>query len=172
MQGSWVHFLVRELDPTCSMTVKMKLSENKSHSVMSDSCNPMDCSPPGSSVHGILQARILEWVAISFSRRSFQPKDRTQVSCVAGGFFAIWATQEAPTQPNKKINVKLTHLGHSTEQSCLVVEEKVEKFFYFFCPFLCFQLFMKTANRSYHVGALGLLGEDATSLKHSCVLLF
>ena len=132
MQGSWVHSLVRELDPTRSMTVKMKLSENKSHSVMSDSCNPMDCSPPGSSVHGILQARILEWVAISFSRRSSQPKDRTRVSSVAGWFFTIWATQEAPTQPNKKINVKLTHLGHSTEQSCLVVEEKVEKFFYFF----------------------------------------
>ena len=43
----------------------------------SDSCNPMDCSPPGSSVHGILQARTLEWVAISFSRGSSQPRDRT-----------------------------------------------------------------------------------------------
>ena len=46
-------------------------------------CDPMDCSPPGSSVHGILQARILEWVAISFSRGSSQPSDRTQVSCIA-----------------------------------------------------------------------------------------
>ena len=52
-------------------------------------CNPMDCSPPGSSVHGILQARILEWVAISFSRGYSQPRDRTQVSCMAGGFFPI-----------------------------------------------------------------------------------
>ena len=43
-------------------------------------CNPTDCSPPGSSVHGILQARILEWVAISFSRESSQPKDRTCIS--------------------------------------------------------------------------------------------
>ena len=42
--------------------------------------NPMDCSPPGSSVHGTLQARILEWVAIPFSGESFQPSDRTQVS--------------------------------------------------------------------------------------------
>ena len=42
-----------------------------SHSVVSNSCDPMDCSPPGSSVHGILQARILEWVAISFSKGSF-----------------------------------------------------------------------------------------------------
>ena len=52
-------------------------------------CGPMDYSPPGFSVHGIFQARILEWVAISFSRRSSQPKDRTQVSYVAGRFFTI-----------------------------------------------------------------------------------
>ena len=43
-------------------------------------CDPMDCSPPGSSVHGIFQARILEWVAISFSRVSSQPRDQTRVS--------------------------------------------------------------------------------------------
>ena len=55
-------------------------------------CNPMDCSPPGSSVHGILQARILEWVAISFSRGSSQPRDRTQVSRIAGRCFNLWAT--------------------------------------------------------------------------------
>ena len=47
-------------------------------------CNLMDCSPPGSYVHGILQARILEWVAISFSRESSRPRDRTQVSRIAG----------------------------------------------------------------------------------------
>ena len=57
--------------------------------------NPIDYSPPGSSVHGIFQARILEWVAISFSRESSQPGDRTQVSCTAGRFFTIWATREA-----------------------------------------------------------------------------
>ena len=50
-------------------------------------CDPMDCSPPGSSVHEIFQARILEWVAISFSRGSSQPRDRTQVSCTAGRSF-------------------------------------------------------------------------------------
>jgi len=55
----------------------------------------MDRRPPGSSVHGISQARILEWVAISFSRRSFQPKDQTPVSCLAGGFF----TTEPPGKP-------------------------------------------------------------------------
>ena len=52
-------------------------------------CNPMDCSLPGSSVHGILQARILEWVAISFSRGSSRPRDRTWASCIAGSFFTI-----------------------------------------------------------------------------------
>ena len=54
----------------------------------------MDCSPPGCSVHGIFQARILEWVVIPFSRGSSWPRDRTQVSYIAGGFFTIWATRE------------------------------------------------------------------------------
>ena len=52
-------------------------------------CDPMDCSPPGSSVHGILQARILEWVAIPFSRESSQLRDRIWFSCIAGRFFTI-----------------------------------------------------------------------------------
>ena len=52
-------------------------------------CNTMDHSPPSSSVHGILQARILEWVAIPFSRGSSQPRDQTQVSCIAGRFFTV-----------------------------------------------------------------------------------
>ena len=47
-------------------------------------CDPMDCSPPGTSVHGILQARTPEWVAISFSRESSQPRDRTWLSHIAG----------------------------------------------------------------------------------------
>ena len=55
--------------------------------------NSTDCSLPGSFVHGILQARILEWVAIPFSRGSSQPRDWTQVSCIAGRFFTIWATR-------------------------------------------------------------------------------
>ena len=52
-------------------------------------CNPMDCNLPGSPVHGIFQARVLEWVAISFSRRSSQPRDQTQVSSIAGRHFTI-----------------------------------------------------------------------------------
>ena len=53
-------------------------------------CNPRDSSPPGSPIPGILQARILEWVAISFSRGSSQPRDWTWVSCIAGRCFILW----------------------------------------------------------------------------------
>ena len=67
----------------------------ESHSVMSDSCDPMDCSPSGSSVCGMLQARMLEWVAISFSSRLSQPRDWTQVSHIAGRVLTVWATREA-----------------------------------------------------------------------------
>ena len=55
----------------------------------------MDYSPPGFSVHGILQARTREWVAVSFFRGSSQHRDRTQVSCIAGRFFTIWVTRKA-----------------------------------------------------------------------------
>ena len=58
-------------------------------------CDPMGCIPPGSTIHGISQARILEWVAISFSRRYSWPRDQTQVSCIAGGFCTIWASKES-----------------------------------------------------------------------------
>ena len=60
----------------------------------------MVCSPPGSPVHRILQARILEWVAIPFSRGSFSPRNWTGVFCIAGRFFTLWAAGEAQT--NKK----------------------------------------------------------------------
>ena len=58
-------------------------------------CDSMDCSPPGSSVHGIFQARILEWVAMPYSRGSSQPRDGTQVSCTACGFLP----SELPGKP-------------------------------------------------------------------------
>ena len=57
---------------------------------------PMDCGPPGSSVLGVLQARILEWVAMSSSTRSSQPRDWTWVSCIGGRFFTVWVPWEAP----------------------------------------------------------------------------
>ena len=66
-------------------------------------CNSMDCSPQGPPVHGILQARILEWVAIPFSRGSFQPRDWIRVSCTAGGFFTSWVTRKAQLIANYKL---------------------------------------------------------------------
>ena len=61
-------------------------------------CNPMDCSLPGSSVHGILQARILKWVAMPSSKGSSRPRDQSSVCLLlAGGFFTINTTLEAPT---------------------------------------------------------------------------
>ena len=57
--------------------------------------DPTDCSLPGSSVHGILQVRRLEWVAVPFSRGSSQPRDQTQISHIAGGFFTVQATRQA-----------------------------------------------------------------------------
>ena len=69
-------------------------------------CDPVDCSPPGSSVYGILQARILEWVAISFSRASSWFRDWTQVSCLAGGFF----TPEPPRKPYALVDAPLDNV--------------------------------------------------------------
>ena len=66
----------------------------------------MDCSLPGSSVHGIFQARILEWVAISFSRRSSQLRDWTWVFRTGGGRFTVWATREV------RINVVYSNTKH------------------------------------------------------------
>ena len=57
-------------------------------------CDPKNCSPPVSSVRGISQARLLEWVAYPFSRGSSRPRDWTWVSCIAGKFFTIWAIRE------------------------------------------------------------------------------
>ena len=57
-------------------------------------CDPMDCSLPGSSAHGIFQAVVLEWIAISFSRGSSQPRDRTLVSRIVDRCFPVWATGE------------------------------------------------------------------------------
>ena len=79
-------------------------------------CNPMDCSPPDSSLHGILQARILEWLAISFSRRSPGPRDWTHVSHITGRFFSIWATKFAPTLNLKReMQIKTTMRYHLTQ---------------------------------------------------------
>ena len=68
------------------------------HSTISDWGDPMDCSPPGSSVRGVSQAKILEWAAVPSSRGSSRPRDRTHISCVswaADGFFTCWVIWEA-----------------------------------------------------------------------------
>ena len=62
----------------------------------------MDCSLPGSSVHGIFQAIVLEWIAISFSRGSSQPRDRTRVSCIVDRRFTFWATREVQKEEKEK----------------------------------------------------------------------
>ena len=84
-------------------------------------CDSMDCSPLGSSVHGILQARALEWVAMPSSRGSSQPRDQTKVSHIAGGFFTVRATsktlQDRTSTDNqfRHINRKILQRGQWTE---------------------------------------------------------
>ena len=72
------------------------LSHNYPMCVCPMLCDTVGCSLPGSSVSGILQARILEWVAIAFPRGPSRLRDWTQVSCIAGRFFTVWATRKAP----------------------------------------------------------------------------
>ena len=72
----------------------------------------MDCRLPGSSIHGIFQARVLEWVAIYFSRRSSQPRDPTQVSRIAGRSFTIWATRDVHSIRNVPNNTVITLYGN------------------------------------------------------------
>ena len=81
-------------------------------------CDPMDCSPPGSSVHEIVQARILEGAAISFPSGSSQPRDWTQVSCTAGRFFIDWATREAQRLRRRRKNTSISH-GKSNQHNIL-----------------------------------------------------
>ena len=88
-------------------------------------CNPKDCSPSGSSVHGIFQARILGWVAISSSRGSSQPRDRTWVFSATRKFFTIWATREASglyTAPVPRREVQFS----SVAQLCLTLCNPVD----------------------------------------------
>ena len=89
-QASSVSAQSRKSPTYCSTTASERL-RFCSFSLVAQSCpilwDPMDCSPPGSSIHGIFQARLLEWIAISFSRGSSQPRDQTQVSHIVGRRF-------------------------------------------------------------------------------------
>ena len=85
-------------------------------------CNPrLHYSPPGSSVHGILQARILEWVAIPFSRGSSQSSDQTQVSPNAGRFFTVWAPREALAQNNPRTKTARLEQTRAEPQHCFLM---------------------------------------------------
>ena len=86
--------------------------------------NPMNCSPPVSSVQGILQARILEWVAISFSRAPFGLRDQTHASCIGGGFF----TAEPPGKPQEADHKPQGSLHCRVVPSwCSILEEKIHE---------------------------------------------
>jgi len=92
-------------------------------------CHPMDCSLPGSSVHGILQARILECVAIPFSRDSFLPRDWIQFSYISGRFFTMWA-------PFFDMHIFYHYFGSKTTTKRL--KEKRTNFVHFLCPAFSF----------------------------------
>ena len=90
-------------------------------------CNPMDYSLPGSSIHGIFQARVLEWVAIPSSRGSSQPRNQTQVSRIVGRHFTVWATGEHSLKSLTKIpkNVLWEHILIFSELSVLSSEDPI-----------------------------------------------
>ena len=77
-------------------------------------CDCMDCSQPGFSVHGILQARILEWIAIPFSRGTSPPRDRNLDFLISGRFFTVWAPREALMKASKS-NLEEEGLDHSRQ---------------------------------------------------------
>ena len=89
--------------PRQSIAVKVKVLVTQSCPTL---CNTMNCSPPGFSVCEILQARILEWVTIPFSRGSSPPMDQTWVSCIAGRFFTVWTTGGS-LKKNQKVETSL-----------------------------------------------------------------
>ena len=94
-------------------------------------CNPLDCSPSGSSIHGTLQARIVEWTVMPSSRGSSQLRDRTQVSCIAGGFFRTKALFFLLTKHNLKILldcvIPASHSGKCQDDICPVIIFVVQK---------------------------------------------
>ena len=95
--------------------------------------DPMDCSPPGSSVHGILQPRMLEWVAMLFSMGSSQPRDRTQVSmsvALASRFFTTSATRKTPYIKQITNKNLLYSTGNSTQYSVMTYMGKESKSVY------------------------------------------
>ena len=101
-KSSWKPFFKRLLNPkyfhhkSIFWLLLVRKKENEVAQLCLTLCDPKECSLPGSSIHGIFQAKVLEWVAIAFSRGSSQPRDQTRVSHIAGSCFTFWATREAP----------------------------------------------------------------------------
>ena len=141
----------------------------------------MDCSPPGSSVHGILQARILEWVAISFSRGSSPSRDRTQFSHIAGGF-TLWATRDAPYGECHYVKIstkkKQTWLGFLKCNKAVITKGwDFDFFFYAFMPLLPLRkistfitlsrMFLKVANMASPLTCLCSHGIGLHSLNYT-----
>ena len=91
-------------------------------------CDPLDCSLPGASVHGILQARILKWVAVLSSRGSFQPRDGTCVSCIGRQILYHWATLEVIISDNAELDITSTASPISSVPFSSVAQS---------CPTLC-----------------------------------
>ena len=84
----------------------------------------MNYTPPGFSAHGILQARILKWVALSFSRGSSQPRNQTRVSCMAGKFFSSLATREVPAI--REMQIKITMRYHLTLVRMAIIKKSTD----------------------------------------------
>ena len=112
-------------------------------------CYPMDCSPAGSSIHGFLQARIPEWVAIPFSRESSWHGDRTCISCIAGKFFTVWAIREGNLRhtgwrpgltvgpPGLLTNVQWALITSGHFAGCMVLRVEL-------CPLECLQFYLQS----------------------------
>ena len=104
LEPSWLEWELSYVgpEPALKQVHVIELPESESEVAQScpTLCDPVDCSLSGSSVHGIFQARVLEWIAISFSRGSSGPRNQTRVSHIAGRRFTVWATREANLHVN------------------------------------------------------------------------
>ena len=123
--------------------------------IVSDSCNPMDCSLPGSFVHGISQARILEQVAISFSRGSYPPRDRTHVSGWAGDSLPL-SHLGSPFSSQHVLDVMMCHKMSKRKEACreLPIQSIYKMVMAHFSP----SLFLKKSQQCYyppHAPSLG-----------------
>ena len=125
--------------PWGSYTIAFIESESEVAQSCLTLCDPMDCSLPSSSVDGIFQAIVLEWIAISFSRGSSRPRDRTQVSCIVDRRFTVWAISK-----NKSTlwgqHSPWRHWGSETRWPAVIkfeIKASVSKL-YLFTPHYCF----------------------------------